>query len=337
MCSQPPPITFMQWATTLFSKKVDGVTTRGRRRSRLAGRLLSSHLTRRILIMRAWGPACLSFLMLTGCLNTSAVSSFAQEAPDVTKLDALTDVFVGIPAAQTEWDLQRRIPDDQRDQLAQATAVRHQQQANLDKLHAVLVDYMKALGGLSAPKLTDVSGSADFVTGGLTSLQTAIPTLGITTAQVSLVGDLVNLIGELAISGWRQYELAGVIEKGQPLFQNLVALEIQIIHRGIIPDIQSVEAQIRENQTVELNNLSHSRGDVAVVTAFDFRRNATSDLDHYETAENAAKAYVKALNALAAAHTKLYEERDQLSVKTLEQILPFLQQAETAYQDLRKL
>jgi hypothetical protein len=287
--------------------------------------------------LKRWGFASLLLLMLTRCVDTSAVTSFAQEAPDVSKLDALTAVYVGIPAAQIEWDLQRTMPAYERDRKMQETTVRQQQQANLDKLHAVLVAYMKALGGLSASKLTDVSGSVKSVTDGLTSLQKAAPGLGITSAQVSSVSDLVNFIGELGISGWRQYELKGVIEKGQPLFQNLVALEIQIVQRGIIPDIQNVEAQIRENETVELTNLSHSRSDVAAVTAFDFRRNATGDLDHYETAEIAAKAYVEALKALAAAHTALYEDRNELSSKTLDQILPFLQQAETSYQDLRKL
>jgi hypothetical protein len=281
-----------------------------------------------------WPSRVIAVCLLTlgGCVDLSAVDKFAQTAPDVSKLDALTDIYVSDPATQYSWQSVwlTGAPD-----AAQITTDRAKQKATLDDLHALIVNYIQALGGLSGTNLTDVSAQAKIVSAGLTSSEGR---LGLSSSQVSTVGDLLIIVPQNALNVWREHEIGEIIKTNQAAFHAMLNVETMIVQKIYILDFQSVLNTIEATTArMEAALASPTADPTARAAAFNFQENASTAEAHYETAIGAAQHYVIALQKLGAAYDILAQQSGDLSSATLQQILPLLNDASKAYADLKKL
>jgi hypothetical protein len=316
------------------------------------------------------------FCFFSACaVDPSAVQSFSGLAPDQTKLDALTQAYADVPAKLIDLDVLHRLSQNEQNALIRDEATRKSQLSAIDGIHAVLVNYMKALGALASDTLVQTSTDTTTLTKGLTALQTAEPTLGITTAQITAVGDLSKLLADAATSFYREQQLSDVISRANAPFQQLVATEQQIVSRGVLPDLQNLldrtralkevthglqvasdqqvsEASARETARAERHQKGPEQeqidprlrgsGAADVASLLLLKHAIASDTVTINQQIQAAKDYSTALDKIAKAHAALYNARDNVlseaGAKTfLEQQGSTLNEAYAALQALNKL
>jgi hypothetical protein len=314
--------------------------------------------------------------LINACaVDPSAVKSFSALAPDQTKLDALTQAYADVPANLIDLDVLNRLSETKRKELIEDEATRKSQLSDIDGIHTVLVNYMKALGALADNTLVQTSTDTTTLTKGLTSLQTAEPHLGITTAQITAVGDLSNLLGDAATSYYREKELSEIISQANAPFQELIGAEQQIVSRGILPELQNELDETRQLQEVthalqidngrlvseanvgettrskrhqkvlaseQIDPALRGSGAADVASLFLLERAISSDSTTIEQQIQAAKDYSTALDNISKAHAALYAARNSVlspagAKSFIEQEGSVLKEAYTALQALNKL
>ena len=285
-------------------------------------------------------------ISLAGCADLSAVADFAKMAPDVAKLDTLTDVYVAAPAIQSEWAAIWTKPDPA---LADQFKKRQDQKVAIDALHALIVNYMKALGGLAGPGATDISAQAKLVGTNLAALQKADPSL-LPTAQVAPISDLVSVIPQGILDLYRQSEVSSIIVKNQVSFHRMIDAETEIVQGSFERDIsQACKAILAAtHQTLgEFNSSCGPDGTIAIVvisgsptkraTTFGFGRSANADIAKLNAAARGAQQYVTALQKLREAYDVLVQDAGHIDATTVTRIIPLLTDVEKAYSDIGSL
>ncbi len=334
---------------------------------------LAKGLFKQAVVLTAFGGI---LCFVSACaVDPSAVQSFSGLAPDQAKLDVLTQAYAEVPSNLIGLDVLHRLSASERKALTNDEVTRKNQLTAIDGIHAVLVNYMKALGALANNTLVQTSTDATTLTKGITALQTAEPTLGITTAQITAVGDLSKLLGDAATSFYRERQLSYVIGRANGPFQQLVATEQQIISRGVLPDLQNLldrtrdlrevanglqiarheqasEANVQEaardrrdqngSAAKQIDPVLRGSGAADVASLFLLQRTIDSDNTRINQQIQAAKDYSTALGKIAEAHTALYNARDHLLSEAgaksfIEQEGSVLNEAYTALQALNKL
>lgn len=271
-------------------------------------------------------------LFLAGCVDLSAVTKFSQTAPDVAKLDVLTDLYVSDPQTMGEWQSVWVTPDPA---LALTTTDREKQKPVFDELHALIVNYMKALGQLADSKVTDLSGQAKAVSSNLVSLQKS-DDIKITAAQAARIGDLVTVIPQDLLSIWRGYEIGRLIKRNQAAFQAMIYTEIVIVQR-YESDYHQLLAVVTDTAGMMDAAIRHEANPLARAARFAFRKDVAQTTDRFTAANSAAQKYVVALQKLGAAYDTLVQNSDHFTAATLQAILPDLNDATKAYADIMSL
>lgn len=195
-------------------------------------------------VLRYFAASAAAVLM-SACVDPSAVESFSKLAPDQSKLDKIMATYAAVPEEELQLDVLHGIPPIERHALASDAQTRRNQTQSLDKIHEVLVNYMKALGALADNQLVQTSTETTTLTNGLTNLSTAEPQLRITSAEISSIGQISTLLANAATAHYRSKKLSEVLAKGREPFQMLIATEIQIVNRGVIPDLNTVLERTR--------------------------------------------------------------------------------------------
>ncbi len=300
----------------------------------------------------------LAMWLLAGCSDLSAITKFAQTAPDVSKLYTLTAVYVSDPQTQIDWTGVWNTPDPS---LAQLSAIREKQRAAIDALHALIVNYMKGLGGLAGSSVTDISTQAKTVSTNLTALQKDIPA-DLSTAQVTAIGDLVSVGPHGLLDMWRGYEIGRIIKQNQNAFHSMISTEITIVNDAFILDFAATCKVVLGARDHMRQILSPGVADpvtcgaaasaassvktpvpsglaipVARAAYFTFRQSADTEIANLNAATLAAQQYVIALQKLGTAYDDLVDQNGQFNAATLQTILPLLTDAEKAYADIDRL
>ena len=308
-------------------------------------------------------------------VDPSAVQSFSALAPNQGKLDVLTQAYADVPVNLLQLDVLHRLSSDRKKALTDDEVTRKAQLAAIDGIHTVLVNYMKALGALANDTLVQTSTDTATLTKGLTALQKAEPALGITSAQITAVGDLSTLLGDAVTSFYREQQLSDVIGRANAPFQQLVATEQQIISRAVLPDLRNLldrtkdlqevvnglqldgeeqvsEAKAREaarakrhqsaSEAEQIDIALRGSGAADLAALFLLKGTIGSDSTRINQQIEAAKDYSAALDNIAKAHTALYAARENVLSKAgaksfLEQESKVLNEAYTALQALNKL
>lgn len=311
-----------------------------------------------------WLIAIAIVLLTSGCAtDPSAVTSFSALAPDASKLHSLAAAYADAPNQERALDVLNYSPMSA-DDTAKQVKTRNDQVAQIDALHAVLVNYMQSLGALANNNLVQTGTDTKNVTDGLTALSKAMPNLGLTSGMITGVGDICTLLGDAATLAYRQEQLAAIIGKADAPFQQLIAAEKTIVTRGVVPELTNVEERVKrlhqvtnalqvddaevEKSTSRMKDTNlpdpklRGRGAADIASLYLMEQAITSNLAALDLQIKAANAYVTALDKISSAHTVLYKNRDNLLTKdgaksAITQLAPLAKEANTALQALKNM
>jgi hypothetical protein len=291
--------------------------------------------------------AALLLLFVAGCTDPAAVRSFAGEAPPPGSFTSMLDDYSALgPAIAGLAEISARqcpekFPADQSAEVIHA----------LEPMHESWVAYMAALGRLADDQPVQRAGAdTTQVTAGLTAIQKALPSLGITANQITLIGDLTSLVAQAAVRKLREDALQRVIAEAEPAFQTALALESRVISRAYVPDLASYNAQFQSLSIVMRRSFAAGLGAAPATGVIPSRQAVLQQAclaNAIATGEaptpvqvaahrRAAEAYVSALAKLAAAHTKLFKSRGHVLTRaTYDQLKPLLDQADRSWADVR--
>lgn len=301
------------------------------------------------------------FLACSGCADTTAILSFAKMAPDPTAIQSLGNAYAQELDRREEIKL---LGDDAPVvDLESKDKLRASQVIGITEIDKAIREYVQALGALASGSIVQSTASVTNVTTGLTAWKTALPAAGITTADVTLIGKLVQSIADLAESGYQNAKLTQIVEKSEVPLQKLVGAQVEIVSMGIRPSIIEIQKSLKDKEELQkymgddiegwkltaqkdksaLPKTNQSRNIIytefgstdAHVARYLLTRSFEADNTVLQAQANAADAYVKALKAVAAAHTQLYKNRTHLLTKDMvNQIRPLAQESYKALQDL---
>lgn len=308
-------------------------------------------------------------LLISSCATTdpSAVTSFSALAPDASKLHSLTTAYADAPNQLRALNVLNYTAMSA-DATAEQVKARNAQVAQIDALHAILVNYMQSLGALANNSLVQTSTDTKDVTDGLTALSKANPNLGLTSSMIAGIGDLANLLADASTSFYRQDQLTSIIGKSQAPFQQLVAAEKKIVSEGVIKELQLVEdktkalaevthalqvnaaAEAAKSKSPEegatgveaLNRQLQGTGATDIASLYLLQQSITSNLNNLDIQIKAATAYLTALNKIADAHTVLYKNRENLLSKegaktAISQLTPLVKDANAALKAMKNM
>jgi len=307
-------------------------------------------------------------LLISGCVtDPGAVTSFSALAPDASKLHSLTTAYADAPNQLKALDVLQYTAMSA-DETAEQVKARNAQVAQIDALHAILVNYMQSLGALANNGLVQTSADTKDVTDGLTALSKNKPDLGLTPNMITGIGDLVTLLADAATSFYRQDQLTSIIGRSDAPFQQLVAAEKKIVSEGVIKELQLVEdrtkalaevthalkvnadaeaaksmaPQVGDTGVKGLNPKLQGSGAADIASLYLLQQLITSNLNNLDLQIKAATAYLTALDKIADAHTVLYKNRDDLLTKkgaktAISQLTPLVKDANAALEALKNM
>jgi hypothetical protein len=184
-------------------------------------------------------------LACTACADLTGIQAFAKMAPDPTAIQGLTRIYVQEPDLRE--DIKLLGDDAPNPNLAEEDKSRAQQAVAIQGLNTALCEYMQALGALAGSDVVQSSSNLKEVTTGLTAVQKALPALGLTAGRISIIGDFIQSVADLAENGYRNTKLVEIISSHDAAFQQIIALQIDIVSKGIKPSIIETSLDLHAN------------------------------------------------------------------------------------------
>jgi hypothetical protein len=230
-----------------------------------------------------------------GCTNLSAVRDFARLSARSAEASVLVGRYAEFPERQ-----KRFVPEAMHAGLNQESLRRAAQTERILLRHALVEEYMDALGRLSADDLVTYDHEIDALGKAASSGKF------IAESDAGAFTAVAKLVFKAAADGWRRRQLRELIaEANAPLLEVIGALR-QIVEHGFAGDA--------ENETVAIQKyyqtLIRSSQDKAGIAAVEEWRDAR--LAEVGERRRTIADYAQALGQIAAGHQMLYERRDDL-------------------------
>ncbi len=195
---------------------------------------------------------------------------------------------------------------DSLDEMTAETCAKYSRVApRLVTAHRVLIRYLTALGRLSA--------------GDLVAYDKPLDEFARTLTQTDMFGEdgikavkgISEVLMEAASGGWRRKQLGAVIEKVNPDIQSLTASLSGIVAEDYEQLLDGEEEAARKFYLGKIRDHREAEPLTAVLVYDKWRQ----EEDVIESRRDAAEAYVKVLEKIAAGHRNLYDNRDDLGSK----------------------
>lgn len=248
-------------------------------------------------------------------------------APAPTLVQGLTQIYVAEPVWRSNVDRGTNVSPAPNAQAE--TTQRIVEAKGIIAIDTGIREYMQALGALAADTVVQSSSNVNDLKTGLTAFQKAMPSLGITSSDVTLISEFVQAVADLAENGYRSAKLAQLIGDNQAALQRALDIQIEIVDRAIIPTINEYKLTIDSKQRFL------SRQSATVHYLFD--QTLSTDQANADAQLTAAQSYVKALGDIKAAHTALYDNPNNVLTKAMfDQIKGPAQEAYKAFEDYQK-
>lgn len=308
-----------------------------------------------------------SIFILAGCAtDPGAITSFSSLAPNADKLHVLTAAYVEAPNQLSQLDLLHLIDEAKFDPKSQAEA-RNKEIVEIDALHATIINYMASLSLLADNELVQTSDDAKSVTEGLTAIETSKPSIGLNGDMISGAGKILTLLEDAATTGYRQEQLTSVIQRAEGPFQQLVSAEKKIViaMKSELQNVwdrtvalKEVSHALRVNATEEearatrprsgangvsgLNPKLQDGGAADLASLYLLEKSISVDLISLDTKIKAANDYADALDKIAAAHTVLYQNSQNILTRegaktAIKELKPLVKDAHAALQSLKSM
>ena len=273
-------------------------------------------------IARSLLPSLLGILALASlqlaagsCSSPSAVRRFASASTAAgEKFSGIADDLTGSCERREEYRLlvQWQSDLDSLDERTAGACAKYSRASpRLVAAHRVLIRYLEALSRLSAGDLVVYDKPLDQLAGTLSRTDV------FDEDGVRAVKGISEVLMEAASGGWRRKQLGVFIDKANPDIQALAAALRGIVGRDYEQLLDDEAEAARKFYLGKIKNHRDKEPLTAVLVFEKWRE----EKDVIESRKDAARAYVKVLEKIAAGHQDLYDHRDELSSKEAKKLV----------------
>jgi hypothetical protein len=276
--------------------------------------------------------ASLVFLVvaLNGCVNLDDAAGLSKLSDQVrTALPKVSNDVADTCARQNT--LLENTPANERPKTIQSQDCKPYQDIadHLAKDEKVLADYLDSLGKLASNKPLTYDASID------ANVTAASGNTALSADTVSAGNDAQKLLKALAdavTKGYREKQLGQIIEQSDPAVQSLT----QSLKRVITVD----DARLLSNEELSLDNFYQAPMAAQTnerLTLILVQRQYAHDKSALESRKDSIKDYGKAMDDIAALHTKLKQEagKKPSMIELGKQLAPLVQSLQTALSDIQ--
>lgn len=191
-------------------------------------------------------------------------------------------------------------------------------------------DYLKGLGELSGKDLTTYR--TDPLIEALSAEQ--FGPISISESEAGAYAALSNVLSKVALTGFRKKKIAQYLEEANAPLQTLLGKFQMLISKDLKGELRFKKARLYSQYKDMMMGRtldSDFENQSAVRTYY-------LSLKEIEKKEKLLDVYAKSLNEIAKGHQKLYDERNQLSLKELTQsLLGYSEEIQKLYQEFNQL
>jgi hypothetical protein len=233
----------------------------------------------------------LVLLSLAACADLGAIREFADVSARSAAYTGLVDDYAGFPERQKKY-----APPAEDARLDAIAAERVQQRGVLLQRHAVIVDYLDAVGQLASDQPIGHGGEAGPAGND---------------ADAASFMDIDRILFKAATDGWRRDQLAELIGESNPHFQTAVGALQKIAKEGFGGDAEDETVAARKYYDTVLRQATDPAGIAALE---EWRETRLSEIDRRR---QAIDAYADLLGKIAEGHQTLYDRRGDLAADDL--------------------
>lgn len=249
-----------------------------------------------------------------GCVDLKAIQDFANISAESAEYTSLVDNYLDFPNRQKRYQ-----PENQHAHLDTMAQDRMTQKSALLLRHAMIEEYMEALGKLAADEIVDQSEELSQLT---TTLQNQA---GTKPAETEAFGKIAGILTKAVSDGWRKSQLQELIEQSNGPLQIILTSLKQIVVDGFGGDDQNEELAIQNYYRTLLAQSNDPAGKAALAEWQELRVAALEDHSR------AIQTYDTLLDTISKGHQRLYDERNDLAKEQL------LKQIKQSVKELKEL
>lgn len=248
--------------------------------------------------------AMVLLLAAAGCVNLSAVRDFAAASSRSSEMTGLVNQYAESPAR-----LKRYQPQARHAELDRIGERRAAQKERILLRHALIGEYMDALGRLADDDLVTYDSEIDELGRAVSGGQLAGE------EDADAFAAVAKVIFNAAADGWRQRQLRTLIEKSDDPFRNIVEALKRMAGEGFAEDAVNEQAAIRSYyRTLILG----SQDKAGIAAAEEWRE---VRFEEVAQRQRAIAAYVESLDQIAAGHALLCKSLGEFDAEeTLKQL-----------------
>lgn len=226
--------------------------------------------------------------LVCGCANLSAIREFADISASTAEHTQLTKEYVQWPQTQKRYQ-----PTSEYDKLDHMTAQRTLQEKTLLPRHALIGEYMDALGQLAADEVVMYNKEVDALGKAAKEAKFADE------KEEAAFNAVAKLLLTAATDAWRQAKLKAFVRTSNSDIKTVIAGLRQIVNEGFLGDLEvETEAVRKYYQTIILDS-----SDKAGIAALNEWREAK--LESIAKRRKAIETYSISLQKISDAHQKL--------------------------------
>lgn len=235
--------------------------------------------------------AILGLLLAAGCTDLGAIREFADVSSRSAGYTALVDDYAAFPERQKKY-----APPAEDARLDAIAAERAQQREVLLQRHAVIADYLDALGQLASDQPAS-HGSGPGAAGD--------------DEAAAAFTDIDQILFKAATDGWRRDRLADLIGESNPHVQVAVGALQKIVREGFGGDAEDEAVAARKYYDTVLIQAADPAG---IAALGEWRETRLAEIRHRR---EAIDAYADLLGKIAEGHQTLNDRRDDLAADDL--------------------
>lgn len=233
----------------------------------------------------------LVLLLAAGCTDLGAIREFADVSARSAAYTGLVDNYAGFPERQKKY-----APPAEDARLDGIAAERALQREVLLRRHAVIADYLDALGQLASDQPVSHGGETSPASDD---------------ADAASFTDIDQILFKAATDGWRRDQLEELIGEANPHFQTAVGALQKIVREGFGGDAEDETVAARKYYDTVLRQATDPAGIAALEEWRDTR------LSEIDKRHQVIDGYADLLGKIADGHQKLYDRRGDLAADDL--------------------
>lgn len=254
--------------------------------------------------MGRWRPAAVILLMVLvltqGCANLGAVREFANISTESAQYTKLVNDYVEWPTSQKRYQ-----PPDQYDLWDRIARDRAAQRERLLLRHALIEEYMDALGRLAADEAVAYDKELDALGNAVKENKFA------ETKEADAFTAIAKVLVKGVTDHWRQQRLKELIATSNEPFQVVVHSLRVIVEKGFAGDLLDEKAAVQSYYRTLIRESQDKAGIAALEEWRDLH------LAAIDTRAKAIQSYAGILKKIGEGHQRLYDGRNDLSKELL--------------------